>query len=83
MSQIKFEAEVESDVRLSLQDDSVTLGDLCNENDELKVFYQNLGVQISQKTGYMIAYAGPVVVTSGLLAYREQIFETTEPLLFV
>ena len=83
MSQIRFEAEDEFGARVDMKDDALTLGELQQQDGELRVFYENVGVQMSQRNGYLLAYGGPVVVTSLLLAYREQIFETTAPLLLV
>lgn len=68
-------------VRLSLGDaKGVVLADRTQplshyiKDVESTIYFKDLGLQVSWKTVFLVEYAGPILITLGIMAFRKQIF---------
>lgn len=49
----------------------------------VKLYFKDLGMQISWTTVFLVEYAGPILITLLLVFFREQIYGSNPPLLYV
>ena len=48
--------------------------------DNSTLYFKDLGAQVSWKTVFLVEYAGPILITLGLLAFRKLVYGSNPPL---
>jgi very-long-chain enoyl-CoA reductase len=64
----------------ALKDKNKTLADYlssANTENGVTLYFKDLGPQIAWKTVFLVEYAGPLLITIGLVLFRKQIYGTS------
>ncbi len=67
----------------ALADKTQKLSFYITSKDTVNLVFKDLGMQISWTTVFLVEYFGPILITVLLLAFREQIYGSNPPLLYV
>lgn len=73
--------ETDDGLKVQLKDRTKPLSEYI-KTAEATLVLKDLGPQVSWKTVFLVEYAGPILITGVLLAFRKQIYNTDLPLSF-